>query len=282
MGSKERLIEVLSLPSYSGKESIVSNYIINFCKENNIETYTDIHGNVYATKGVSDIYPCVVAHMDTVHEIRKIIVKEREQSSIHPGILYAVTEDDRQTGIGGDDKAGIFVCLELLLHFGVIKAAFFVAEEVGCLGSYLSDKHFFENVGYAIQFDAPFNNWVSWYSDGEKLFNIESEFFEKIEPIFIKEMPEYDRKKCLGSHPYTDVCALKRLYDFSCINYSVGYYDMHSHLEYVIINETFGCLEMAKNMVKSLGNKKYPLNGVYLINEEFKNLRLQRLASFKQ
>ena len=272
----QKLIEVLSIPSFSGKEKKVAEYIIKFCLDNNINVYSDEYGNVYATKGVADYYPCVVSHIDTVHPIREFVVHNED------GVLFALTEDGYKTGIGGDDKAGVFVCLEMLLSVKNIKAAFFVSEEVGCFGSYLSDPKFFENVGYAIQFDAPYHNWISHYSDGEKLFELDSDFFQKIEPIFKTDIKDYSSKCLHDWHPYTDVSALKRLYDFSCINVSVGYQGMHTINEIVIIDDVFISLEMAKKMVKSLGEIKYELKSKTIISEGFKNHKKRRLADLQQ
>jgi putative aminopeptidase FrvX len=262
MDTKQRLIEVLSVPSFSGKESQMTKYLLNYCEKNNLSAYSDEYGNVYVTKGIADYYPCVVSHIDTVHPITEMEIRDAGD------VLFAMTPDGLRTGIGGDDKAGVFVCLEMLMETDVLKAAFFVAEEVGCLGSYLSDKKFFENVGYAIQFDAPYDNWISITSDGVQLFEIDSEFYKKIEPIFETDMRGYSRK-CLGNHPYTDVSALKSLYEFACINYSVGYERMHSPHEIVIVSNVLKCLEMAKKMVKSLGNTKYEYLGNRFISEGY-------------
>ena len=45
------LKEVLSIPSISGDESMVRDYIIEYAKENGIEYYTDAKKNLYLTKG---------------------------------------------------------------------------------------------------------------------------------------------------------------------------------------------------------------------------------------
>lgn len=274
MGYKQRLIEVLSVPSYSGKESRMTQYILDYCKKNNLSAYSDEYGNVYVTKGEAEYYPCVVSHIDTVHPITEMEIRDAGD------VLFAMTPDNRRTGIGGDDKAGVFVCLEMLMETDVLKAAFFVAEEVGCLGSYLSDRNFFKNVGYAIQFDAPYHDWISHRSDGVQLFDIDSEFYQKIEPIFESDMRGYSRK-CLGNHPYTDVSALKRLYDFACINYSVGYERMHSPHEIVVVSNVLSCLEMAKKMVKSLGNTKYELLSRELVSEAHIDRIKRRLVDWQ-
>jgi tripeptide aminopeptidase len=271
-----RLTEVLSVPSFSGDEERMRDYLVNFFNERNIDNYVDEYGNVYATKGKADYFPCVVAHIDTVHPVTEFSVVEDNY------MLSAVKPDGSPTGIGGDNKAGVFVCLELFERFDNIKAAFFVSEEVGCLGSYLSDPKFFENVGYAIQFDAPFNNWVSHYSDGVKLFSTADEFFKKLDPIFETCLPEYTIDK-LGYHPYTDVSALKSLYDFSCLNYSVGYYNMHSIHEYVSINDVDLCLNTAVKIIKSLGDELYFLpRSKQPLSESRKKDYIQRLNYYKQ
>jgi tripeptide aminopeptidase len=270
-----KLIETLSVPTFSGKEDRMRQYIIDTLNKSGIDNYTDKYGNVYATKGLGEYYPCVVSHIDTVHRIEEYSVHEDNYT------LTAWDENGEQTGIGGDNKAGVFVCLELIERFDVIKAAFFVSEEVGCLGSYLSDPDFFKNVGYAIQFDAPFNNWVSHYSDGVKLFSVDSDFFEKIHVIFEKNLPNYGIKS-LGYHPYTDVSALKSLYDFSCVNYSVGYYNMHSKREYVSVMDVDLCLNTAIKLIESLGNNLYYLPGSGLLTEERKKNFESRLNYYKK
>jgi tripeptide aminopeptidase len=270
-----KLINTLSVPSCFGEEDLMREYIVDTLNKSGISNYTDKYGNVYVTKGDSDYYPCVVAHIDTVHAIEEFTVHEDNY------ILTAINNNGKQTGIGGDNKAGVFVCLELLEHFDTIKAAFFVSEEVGCLGSYLSDPEFFENVGYALQFDAPSNNWVSHYSDGVKLFSIDSDFFEKLNPIFKKNLPDYKISN-LGYHPYTDVSALKSLYNFSCVNYSVGYYNMHSKSEYVSTLDVDLCLKTAIEIVESMGNNLYYLPGSGLLNESQKKDFEWRLNSYKK
>jgi putative aminopeptidase FrvX len=48
------LKEVLSLPSISGDESMVRDYIIEYAKTYGIDYYTDKKGNIYLTKGMLD------------------------------------------------------------------------------------------------------------------------------------------------------------------------------------------------------------------------------------
>ena len=73
--NKELLKEVLSIPSYSGRELKLVNYICEFLKKNNIPYEVDKMSNIYCTKGETDTYPCVVAHTDTVHNNTYIDVR---------------------------------------------------------------------------------------------------------------------------------------------------------------------------------------------------------------
>jgi putative aminopeptidase FrvX len=252
---KKLLKEILSIPSYSGNERKLVNFICEFLEKNKIPYKVDELFNIYCTKGDADIYPCVVAHTDTVHNNNHIDVRTELKKNCRNVLKEAYkgyNAKGKPTGIGGDDKAGVFACLTLLLELPALKAAFFVSEEIGCKGSKEADEAFFENVGYAIQFDAPFDYMVTEVSSGVPLFDRRSEFFKKANNVLIEYIiPEY------GSHPFTDVYALKKLFDFSCINLSIGYYDHHTADEYVILEDVENGIKIGREMIASLGYEKY-------------------------
>jgi putative aminopeptidase FrvX len=252
---KKLLKEILSIPSYSGNERKLVNFICEFLEENKIPYKVDELFNIYCTKGDADIYPCVVAHTDTVHNNNHIDVRTELKKNCRNVLKEAYkgyNAKGKPTGIGGDDKAGVFACLTLLLELPALKAAFFVSEEIGCKGSKEADEAFFENVGYAIQFDAPFDYMVTEVSSGVPLFDRRSEFFKKANNVLIEYIiPEY------GSHPFTDVYALKKLFDFSCINLSIGYYEHHTADEYVILEDVENGIKIGREMIASLGYEKY-------------------------
>jgi putative aminopeptidase FrvX len=252
---KKLLKEILSIPSYSGNERKLVNFICEFLEKNKIPYKVDELFNIYCTKGDADIYPCVVAHTDTVHNNNHIDVRTELKKNCRNVLKEAYkgyNAKGKPTGIGGDDKAGVFACLTLLLELPALKAAFFVSEEIGCKGSKEADEAFFENVGYAIQFDAPFDYMVTEVSSGVPLFDRRSEFFKKANNVLVEYIiPEY------GSHPFTDVYALKKLFDFSCINLSIGYYDHHTADEYVILEDVENGIKIGREMIASLGYEKY-------------------------
>lgn len=258
----ELLKEILSVPTVTYDEERMVQYISDWLHENNIEHYVDEYLNVYAIKQTGDlpedfVFPCVIAHTDTVHRIDTINVVEEMKPNAHGELklsLKAYNDEGKPTGIGGDDKCGVFACLELLKELPNLKAAFFVSEETGCHGSRMADSNFFTNVGYVIQFDAPENWMITETCFGAKLFDRDSEFFKKCDMVLNESMND---KRQYMTHPYTDVYALKTKFDFSCINFSIGYYDYHSKNEYVVIEDTFNGIEMGKKMIELLGYKKY-------------------------
>jgi len=259
----ELLKEVLSVPSVTYQEERMVAFIANWLLENNIEYHIDIHNNIYATKKESEVsddfyFPCVISHTDTVHDIDVINIREENLKNAQKQLklsLKAYNNVGRPTGIGGDDKCGVFACLTLLKELPYLKAAFFVSEETGCHGSKKADPEFFKNVGYGIQFDAPENWMITEQCYGNILFDRDSDFFEKCDKVLKEGMNNDDMEYMI--HPYTDVYALRNLFDFSCINFSIGYYNYHSPNEYVVIEDVFNGIEMGRKMIESLGYVKH-------------------------
>ena len=256
----ELLKSVLSVPSKTYQEEQMVEFITNWLSENNIPFFVDGMSNIYATKQTDEnieYFPCVVAHTDTVHNIDTINIREgllpNAQNELKPS-LKAYNDKGNPTGIGGDDKCGIYACLELLKELPNLKAAFFVSEETGCHGSRKADKTFFTNVGYAIQFDAPGNWMVSEFCMGVQLFDRGTEFFTSCDEVLTEG---FEKRQKYQSHPYTDVYALKQLFDFSCINFAIGYYKYHTPNEYVVIEDVYSGIEIGKKMIEKLGYVKH-------------------------
>lgn len=207
--------------------------------------YYQIDGNIYASKGLSDCYPCAVSHTDTVHRIMKHYHVHKYED-----FMYATTKRDKQVGVGGDDKVGIFICLSLLESMPVFKCAFFRDEEVGCLGSIKNDKLFFADVGYVMQADRRGITDITETISGTKM--VSEEFKNAIGNIVTKN----DRKWVDGM--MTDVEALSDDHKISMFNASCGYYHPHSYNEIVSISEVFQTLQMFTDIANHLGNNVFP------------------------
>jgi hypothetical protein len=233
-----------------------------------ITVVCDEHKNIYVTKGTLDegeYYPMFISHTDTVHNIvDEIIVKEeyllrpytfgKDFGGDQVLCLKGYDKNGNPTGIGGDDKCGIYICLELLNQLDKVKIALFVSEETGCHGSKMVDLDFLKDVGYCTQYDAPGDHLISYSCMGTVLFDENSEFFN----IAYRAISEgFGNEMLVQSHPYTDIMIMKQKSDLSCINMSCGYYNMHSTQEFISIEDVKCAIEAGKNMVKVLGLKKY-------------------------
>ena len=261
--------ELLSVPTKTYKEGKMVDYIMSTIVQMGGVTLTrDEHNNIYATKGTLDegqFYPMFISHTDTVHElVDEIIVKEehllrpytfgKDFGQEQVLCLKAYTKDDKPTGIGGDDKCGIYICLELLNQLDKVKVAFFVSEETGCHGSKKVNEDFLKDVGYCTQYDAPGDHLISYSCFGTVLFDKEGEFFHTALRSITKS---FKNEMMVQSHPYTDIMMIKQKSDFSCINISCGYYNMHTSNELICIDDVVRAIEVGKNLVKDLGLKKY-------------------------
>ena len=255
----ELLKEVLSIPTVTYKEKLMVDFLKKWLTENNYSYYLDNFNNIYVTKQTDkvDYFPCVVAHTDTVHDIDSINVHEEmlqnEQGELKKS-LKAYNDKGNPTGIGGDDKCGVYACLELLKELPNIKVAFFVSEETGCHGSKKADPEFFSNVGYCIQFDAPGNSMISEYSMGVQLFEREGLFFKGVDEVLTESFKGRNKYQ---SHPYTDIYALKHKFGFSCLNFAIGYYQYHSRNEYVVVEDVYNGIDAGKKIIEKLGNNLY-------------------------
>jgi putative aminopeptidase FrvX len=277
----ERLKKILSIPSLYGREEKVRKYIADWATSRNIPHYTDKIGNIYLTKGESEFYPCMVAHMDTVHKIEYEGIDIVEETYVKSKTDYSSVCEGQQvlrgyikgkphtnvnrTGCGGDDKAGIFLALEIMDKFDVMKCAFFVSEEIGCIGSKEADPDFFGNVAYTIQHDSPENDTISWYCSGYQLFSSEwakpgvvideetgkNKFEGKIGDLL------YDHGvRIFARHPFTDVSQLTKKFDFECINLPAAYYQYHTANECVLIDGIEIAYDLSVAIIERLGNEK--------------------------
>lgn len=235
------LKQVLMIQTKSRGQERMVEFIKNQIEELDDRTITmyEDEGNIYITKGKAKTYPCVVAHMDTVHSI-----VENFHIYEHGDALFSFDHDTySQVGIGGDDKVGIFCCLESLERFDTIKIAFFKDEEIGCVGSRSADMDFFKNVSFVLQADRKgYKDFVRKIA-GNLLYS--DDFAEIINPVLEK----YNKEECMlgGS---TDVGALHTKGIGVCVaNSSCGYYNPHRDGEYVIISEVFKTSDLFRDII---------------------------------
>ncbi len=245
------LKQILAVPTCSRQEQRMVEFLVEHVRQRGVdrcgEIISDEWNNVFIRKGRVEHFPCVAAHIDTVQPLRCVEIIQKD------GSLIGMDKQGQRTGIGGDDKAGVFVCLELLERFENIAVALFASEEIGCIGAKHAPATWFEDVGYIIEFDCPGRGLVSYTSSGERLFANDGEFIQTAAPVLqVHGLTRWQR------HPFTDVMALRQRFDFSCLNLSCGYHNWHRSDEYVVVEEVEAAVNAGEALISALGSRSYP------------------------
>lgn len=205
-------------------------YVTNELKK----THTDItngDGFVYA-QGKFPVL--LVAHLDTVHDVL-------------PGmILYDVEKNavSSPNGIGGDDRCGIYMILEVVKRFNC-SVLFCEDEEVGMVGAtkfIKTDLARKLEFNYIIEFDRRGSNDAVFYDCANDEFEdfITKEFYET----------------AYGS--FSDISTIAPFLGVAAVNLSCGYYSAHTKNEYVILPEMERSMEEAcKILERTTENDKF-------------------------
>ncbi len=241
------LKQLFCIHSKSGKEGKIRKFIWNWIKQNVPGTTItcDKPGNMYITKGKSDTYPCIVAHLDQVQERHSKDFRCYEAEDVIIGFSPKRRE---QQGLGADDKVGLWIGLRCLQEFECIKLAFFVGEEIGCKGSEQADMSFFDDCRFVIEPDRRGHDdlitqigWSPLCSDD-----------------FLKDIgyKQFGYKEADGM--MTDIEALKdNGLAISCINLSCGYYKPHTDQEFIYKPAVSNCLNLVEHIIETC-TKVYP------------------------
>ena len=193
--------------------------------------YTDIvtgDGYVYA-KGTVPVL--LTAHMDTVHkepvkDFYEYFDEEKKQHII-----------SSPQGIGGDDRCGVYMILELIKSHKC-SILFCEDEEVGGKGSEKFCKteliNELKDLKYLIELDRKGKNDAVFY-------DCENDDFTK----FIEDNTGYI--DAFGS--FSDISTLSPACKVASVNFSCGYYNAHTTSEYVIVEEMLNTIEVVKKLL---------------------------------
>ncbi len=236
----ELLKELYGISAHTHQEKDMIAFVSQRLADLGVTFTVDEVGNIYATKGQADTYPCLAAHLDEVHEARE---KGYEVLVVRDEFIIGFNSGKREfNGIGADDKNGIWVCLKCLEKYDNLKCVFFVGEEQGCIGSRQADMKFFDDCRFVLQCDRKGNSDFISNIYGNPLCSSQ----------FIKDAS-------LGKHGYkeergmqTDVQTLRqRGLEISCANISCGYYYPHTPHEMTNIADLKKCLTLVEHIVEN-------------------------------
>ncbi len=239
---KEKVKDATPVYVYEGRKNVTEfPRFIELCKATQEELkellpdklveagYTDIvigDGYIYAT---GDIPILLTAHMDTVHVST---VKD----------YYEAIKDGKHVisspqGIGGDDRCGIFIILEIIKNYKPF-ILFCEDEEKGGDGS---DKFCetdliaeLEEMNFLIELD--------------RMNNKDAVFYDCDNPEFTKFITETTGyKEAWGT--FSDISTLAPACGVAAVNLSCGYYNAHRLTEYVVVEEMYETLEVVKKLL---------------------------------
>ena len=234
------LKKIYAIHSPSGKEDKMIKFLISYIKSlpGDIKLGKDTYGNLYAWKGESETFPCIVAHADQVQRTHSKDFRAIETRDI----IFGYSAKNHQIeGLGADDKNGIFIALEALKKFDCLKVVFFKEEETGCQGSSHAEMSFFEDCRFVIQCDRRGNSDLITSIGCTDLCS--EAFIQAIDP------EKWGYKEEQGM--MTDVETLKeRGLSVSTVNVSCGYYNPHSDEEVTVKRDLEKCWKLVQHIIE--------------------------------
>ena len=258
-----RLLKKLyAIHSPSGKEDKMIKFLISYIKSlpGDIKLGKDSFGNIYAWKGESKAYPCIVAHLDQVQRIHSKDFKAIETRDIIFG--YSPSNNNIE-GIGGDDNNGILMALEALKKYDCLKVVFFKEEETGCRGSQNCMMSFFDDCRFVIQCDRKGNSDFITSIGCTDLCS--EKFIQDVDP------EKWGYKEEQGM--MTDVETLKENgLSVSAVNISCGYWNPHTDEEVSVKRDIEKCWKLVQHIIEDC-TEVYPHevgeNGYYGYYDEW-------------
>ncbi len=249
------LTQLYSIHSVTGREwpmiQFVREYIREHVPEANVQM--DSWGNLYMVKGdglkVKDYelkgYPTLACHLDQVQELHSEDFEVRQDGDK----LYGWSEQNqRQEGLGADDKNGIWICLRCLEECPYLKVFMAVGEEKGCIGSNHANMTFFADSLYVLEPDCKGGEEIHTNLKGIPCAS--DDFVEALQV----DANGYTITDGKGS----DIFALT-LNDIgvSCANIPAGYHLPHKDDEYTSVPELEHTLSYIQHIINTI-DKRFP------------------------
>lgn len=217
---KDTLLEL-----YKMEDDELHEYVISELESNGYIVTNSPKEYVYAV--TDELNPIMmVAHMDTVHK-DKPTDKTLQLKNDVIGSL--------STGLGADDRNGIYAILELVKRGFRPQVLFTHGEEIGGLGAKAFTLDFKEPIiktKFMIELDRKGINECVFYDCGNKKFQ--------------SMVQSYGFIKHIGS--YSDIDTISKAWDIASVNLSVGYYNAHRNNEYTL----FSGIEFTINRVSQI------------------------------
>lgn len=154
-----------------------------------------------------DVPVLLVAHLDTVHKqpVAHICYSEDRQVMMSP------------EGIGGDDRCGVYMILEIIKQ-ARCHVLFTEDEEIGCIGARdFAKSKLRPSVNYIVEVDRRGSN--------------DAVFYQCDNPEFNEFVCCFGFEEARGS--FSDISVIAPGFGVAAVNISAGYYNEHSRHEYI-------------------------------------------------
>jgi hypothetical protein len=225
-----KLLEQLyTTHSPSHHEDRMAKLIIGKLDELKIKYKQDEHLQIY---NIKPGLPLMVAHMDQVQRdpCEKVMIVKNQ--------IYGFNKAGKKTGLGADDKNGIWIILKILEAKIPISFIFSACEEAGGKLQTLTSKIKLDKTPYGLIFDRRGNRDI--------IGSINSYCEEDLETAIQAIAPDY--KPTNGVFSDCDELSNR----IPCVNLSCGYYNAHSADEYTNLTQLKRALSLAKELIKEL------------------------------
>lgn len=171
----------------------------------------------------------LVAHLDTVHKEPVKTVCYSADGSI------AMSPE----GIGGDDRAGVYMILQIIKKHRC-HVLFCEDEEIGGIGAHkFAGSDIKPEVNYIVELDRRGSD--------------DAVFYDCDNPEFTKFVTDFGFKQELGS--FSDISVIAPALKVAAVNISAGYYYEHSRHEYVNLRVMEKNVERVGNMISTPAEK---------------------------
>lgn len=185
--------------------------------------------------------PLIVAHMDQVQKTKCDKVMSFKNR------LYGFSKKGKLSGLGADDKNGVFILLTMLKMFrDDLSFIFSTREEIGGALRYVLDEVDLTHTPYALVFDRKGRDNIIGTANSYCCDDLET----AIEVISGK----LKYRAAEGIFSDCDDLSL----EVPCVNLSCGYYNAHTEEEYTKLAELHRALQLAETLLGNLPRKNNP------------------------
>lgn len=170
----------------------------------------------------------LVAHLDTVHtKLPSIICYSKDGN-------YMMSPQ----GIGGDDRCGVYIILNLLNKLTFKPYVLFtLGEEVGGIGANAF-------INYIAGYDIPELKYIVEY---DRKGNEDCVFYRCDNADFVEFVEQFGFKEAYGT--FSDISTIAPELKVAAVNLSSGYYNPHTEHEYVSFSDMHKIIEKSVKML---------------------------------